>query len=156
LKYLLRFFSNCLAFFLGLYLIDSLIAPRFWIRSWWVGVILAVLLASLNSPIRPLYRVRSRPGRAITLTVATLAMNILVLQVFIWIRAPLSARSVAWLAVAAAFVSLLGGVINWLVGFNIKEKPGTASFKREQRQKTADPGVSRKAARSTPSSRKSG
>jgi hypothetical protein len=49
-------------------------------------------------------------------------MNLLVLQIFVWAGAKLSATSVLWVLVAAAFLSVLGGVINWLIGFKIKAR----------------------------------
>jgi len=134
MKYLLRWTADSIAFYLGLYLVDSLISPRFWIKAWWMGVILAVLLGALNSPIRPLHRLRTRSQRALTIAFATLVMNFLLLQIFIWIKAPLSATSIVWVLVAAAFVSVLGGVLNWLVGFKKKEKPGTGARARAERR----------------------
>jgi putative membrane protein len=132
-KYMSRWIANSIALFLGLYLVDSLIAPRFWIKSWWIGVILAVLLGALNSLIRPLHRLRSRTQRSLTVTFATLVMNFLILQIFIWMGAPLSATSIVWVLVAAAFVSVLSGMLNWLIGFKKKEKPGTSTRERAAR-----------------------
>ncbi len=140
MRYLLRFASNSLAIYLGLYLVDSLVAPRFWIKSWWLAVILAVLMGALNSLIRPLHRLSSRPRRALAVAVATVAMNALILQVFVWMRAPISTSTVAWVFVPAAFVSLLGGMINRLVGFNIKEKPGTVTRERREKQQEKEAG----------------
>jgi len=122
-KYVLRLISNALAIYLALYLLDSLIAPRFWIKSVWIVPILAVLLGALNSLVRPLPKVKSKPRRALTAALLTIIANTLFLQVFIWIGAPLTAASIVWVVVAGAFVTLVSGLINWLIGFKTKEKP---------------------------------
>lgn len=119
-----RWVTDAVAFYLALYLVDSLIAPRFWVKAVWIAVILAVFLGLLNSLIRPLYRVRSKPALAIGETVFTVAINTLILQIMVWAGAPLSATSVVWVFATAAFLTLLGGTINWLIGFKQKDKPG--------------------------------
>jgi len=122
MKSWLRCTADALAIFLGLYLLDSLARGGFKIREVWVAVLLALLLGLLNSFIRPLRRVRRKPFMAMSETVLTVLINALVIQIFVWARAPLSARSFVWILVAAAFVSLLAGVINWLIGFKSRQK----------------------------------
>jgi len=122
-----RWVSNASAFYLALYLLDSLVAPKFWVKAVWVAVILAVLLGFFNSLIRPLHRLKDRTGRALIVAFFTLAVNALVLQIFVWAGASLAATSAVWVLTAAAFLSVLGGVINWLVGFRSKEKPGAST-----------------------------
>jgi uncharacterized membrane protein YvlD (DUF360 family) len=139
MKFLLRWIANSIAFYLALYLVDSLVAPRFHIQAVWLAAILAVFLALLNSLVRPLHRLRSRQFPALTIAVLTVPVNALILQVFIWVKAPLSATSIVWVLIMAASLSLLAGVLNWLVGFKKKEKPGAAA--RERR--TARPGSER-------------
>jgi putative membrane protein len=129
-KTLLRWVSNALAFYLALYLVDSVVNGRFKIGAVWVAVILAVVLGLLNSLIRPLYRVKAKPGLAISEAVLTVLLNALVLQIMIWATAPLSVTNVVWIFIVAAFLALLGGVINWLIGFKKKEKPGATTQER--------------------------
>ncbi len=117
---------------------DSLIAPRFWVEAVWIAVIVAVFLGLLNSLIRPLYRVRSKPALAIGETVFTVAINTLILQILVWAGAPLSATSVVWVLVTAAFLTLLGGVINWLIGFKEKDKPGRLTPEQRAARLSAD------------------
>ena len=135
MKFMLRWIANSIAFYLALYLVDSLIAPRFWLQAVWLGVILAVFLGLLNSLVRPLRRIGSRTFTALTVVVLTVLVNALILQIFIWIKAPLSATSIAWVMVTAAFLSLLAGVLNWLVGFKKKEKPGARVRERRAAKK---------------------
>jgi putative membrane protein len=118
----LRWTADALALFLALYLLDSAAKGRFQVRAVWVAVILALLLGLLNSFVRPLRRIRTKPFVALATIVITVLANALILQIFIWAGAPLTASSFMWIFVAAAFVALLTGVINWLVGFNRKEK----------------------------------
>ena len=54
--------------------------------------------------------IKSKPWYAVTVAVLTVLVNALILQIFIWAGAPLSATSFVWVLVMAAFVSLLGGV----------------------------------------------
>lgn len=122
MKFWLRWTANALAIFLALYLLDSVAKGRFQVQAVWVAVILALLLGLLNSFVRPLRRVRSKPFVALLATTLTVLVNALILQLFIWVGAALTARSFVWILVAAAFVALLAGAINWLVGFSSKEK----------------------------------
>ncbi len=62
MRFLLRWISNALAFYLALYLVDSLIAPRFFVGAVWVAILLGLLLGVLNSVARPLHRVRAKPA----------------------------------------------------------------------------------------------
>jgi uncharacterized membrane protein YvlD (DUF360 family) len=126
-----RWIANSLAFYLALYLVDSLASPRFHVGAVWIAVLLAVFLGLLNSLVRPLYRVKSKPALAIGEAVVTVLLNALVLQIPIWAGAPLSATNVVWVFAAAAFLALLGGTIDWLIGFKQKDKPGAIA--REQR-----------------------
>ncbi len=134
MKFMLRWVANAVAFYLALYLLDSLATPRFWVQAVWAAVVLAVILALVNSLIRPLHRLRSRPYRALTMVVFTLAINALVLQAFVWIGARLSTTSPIWVLVAAVFLAVVGGLINWLIGFRPKEKPGAVSRERRASQ----------------------
>ena len=132
MRFLFRWLANAISFYLALYLVDSLIAPRFWIRAVWVAVVLAVLLGLLNSLVKPLHRIKKNPGYALTVAVLTVLVNALIMQIFIWSGTPLSATHLVWVIVAAAFVSLLAGVLNWLIGFKPKEKPGAGAVTRER------------------------
>ncbi len=130
MKTLCRWVADALAFYLALYLVDSLISPRFYVEAVWIAVILAIFLGLINSFVRPLHRIKSRPAQAIGETVVTILFNVLILQIPVWAGAPLSATSVAWVFVVAAFLTLLGGTINWLIGFKTKERPGAAARER--------------------------
>jgi uncharacterized membrane protein YvlD (DUF360 family) len=135
LRFLLRWLANALTFYLALYLVDTLIAPRFWIKTVWIAPVLAVSLALLNSLVRPLPRVKDKPSRALAVAAATIIVNALVIQIFLWIGSPLSTTSIVWVLVTAVFLSILGGVINWLVGFKPKEEPKVIT--QELREKRA-------------------
>jgi putative membrane protein len=144
-KTFLRWVANSIAFYLALYLVDSLVAPRFWVEAVWIAVLVALFLGLLNSLIRPLYRVRSKPILATGEAAFTVAMNALVLQILIWVGAPLSATNIVWVFITAAFLALLGGTLNWLIGFKQKEKPG--GIGREQRAARSSAGRGTRASR---------
>lgn len=138
MKFLLRWTANSIAFYLALYLVDSLIAPRFFVQAVWVAVILAIVLGLFNSLVRPLHKVKARPRPAIITAVLTLLLNTLVLQIFVWAGASLSATSVVWVFATGAFLSVLGGTINWLIGFRSKNKPGAAQREKRARAQAAE------------------
>jgi uncharacterized membrane protein YvlD (DUF360 family) len=122
-KFWLRWLANGVAIFLGLYLLDSLLHGRFRLEATWAAVVAAVLLGFVNSFIRPLHRAKGNPSRAAVVVVLTVLVNALLLQTFVWVGADVTSQGFLWVLLAAAFVTLLSGVINWLVGFNHKERP---------------------------------
>jgi len=132
MRFMLRWIANGVSFYLALYLVDSLIAPRFFVEAVWVAVIIAIVLGLLGSLIRPLHMARKKPWYAVTVAVVTVLVNALILQIFIWAGAPLSATHFVWVLMMAVFLSLLGGVLNWLIGFKSKEKPSTVMRERRE------------------------
>jgi putative membrane protein len=122
-KFWLRWLANGIAIFLALYLVDSLLHGRFKIEATWAAVLAAILLGFINSFVRPLHRVRSRPQRAVLVAVATVLVNALLLQIFVWVGADVTSTGFQWVLLAAAFVTLVTGLINWLIGFAGKEGP---------------------------------
>ncbi len=138
MKTLLRWTADAIAFYLALYLVDSLADGRFKVEAVWIAVILAVLLGLINSLIRPLYRVKSKPFLAAAEAVITVLINALILQVMIWVGAPLAATNIVWVFITGAFLALLGGVINWLIGFKKKETPGALARERRAARATGE------------------
>lgn len=152
MRYLLRFVGNTIAIYLGLYLTDSVAKGRFVVGAVWAAILFAVLAGFMNSFIRPLPRIRKKPARAGTIAALTLAANILLLQIFVWIT-PLRAANLAWVLLVAAFVVVLTGVINWLVGFEAPAKERrTAALERIR--KAPPPRQSRPRQRSAPRPRR--
>jgi len=145
-KGLARWVADSLGFYLALYLVDSLISPRFHVGAVWMAVVLAVFLGLVNSLVRPLHRVKSKPAVAIGKAVSTVLFNALVLQIAIWAGAPLAATGPVWVLVMATFLTFLGGLMNWLIGFKKKEKPGAAARERRAARASAprEVGTSRK------------
>jgi putative membrane protein len=131
-KFWLRWTANSIAIYLALYLVDSVAGGRFRVEALWAAVIIAVLLGFLNSLVRPLRRLRSKPVVALSSAVLTVLVNTLVLQVFVWIGEALSAQSFAWVLAVAAFISLVAGTINWLIGFKSKEKQRASAQRRRE------------------------
>ena len=123
MKFWLRWLANGMAIFLALYLADSVLHERFHLAKTWPAVLAAVILGFLNSFVRPLHRVRSKPQRAALATIVTLLVNTLILQLFVWVGAEVSSRGFVWVFLAAALVTLVSGLVNWQIGFGRKEKP---------------------------------
>lgn len=123
MRFLLRLISNALAFYLGMYLVDSLMAPRFFVGAVWVAIVLGLFLGALNSLVRPLHRMRAKPGQAWGVAVATVMINALVIQLSMWLGAPLSATGFQWVLATSLVLTFLAGLINWLIGFKPPKKP---------------------------------
>ena len=123
MKFWLRWLANSMAIFLALYLLDSLLHERFHLEATWPAVLAAIVLGFMNSFVRPLHRVRSKPQRAALATLINLLVNALMLQLFVWVGADVTTRGFIWVLLAAAFVTLVSGLINWQIGFGQKDKP---------------------------------
>jgi uncharacterized membrane protein YvlD (DUF360 family) len=121
MKALTRFGADAIAVFLALYLLDSVAGGRFVLNGVWAAVIFAVVLGFLNSLIRPLHRVRSKPFYGTAVTVGTVLVNALVVQLLAWGDA-LAVRNVGWVFLAALFVTVVTSTINWLIGFGGRDR----------------------------------
>lgn len=125
MKFPQRLVANAIAIFLALFLVDSVAEGRFRVEGVWVAVIVALLLTFFNSLMRPLPRVRTKTWYALLTAALTVLVNALILQLFVWASA-LSSWSFVWVLATAALISLIAGVINWLVGFNATAKGRTS------------------------------
>jgi len=132
MKFWLRWTADSVAFFLSLYLVDSVLSGRFRIHEVWVAIVLALALGLLNSLIRPLRRWKTRPLWATATAVSTVLLNALVLQIVLWAGGPLSANSFVWVLAVALLLSVLAGAINSLIGFSSKEKVRPAGRERAE------------------------
>jgi putative membrane protein len=148
MKLALRFVANAMAVFLALYLVDSVAGGRFVLAGVWAAVIPALLLGFLNSLVRPLHRLRSKPLYALTVAVLTVLVNALILQALVWAGA-ISSAGFTWVLAAAALVSLVTGAINRLIGFGGTEKSRPEPLRvhsgtkaRERRDRHSRPGRS--------------
>ncbi len=130
MKTFLRWVANSLAFYLALYLVDSIAKGRIHVGAVWIVVLVAIVLGFVNALIHPLYRVKSKPFMAIIESLLTIIINAVVLQIPIWAGAPVSASNIVWVFAMAAFLTVLGGVLNWLIGFKKKETPGALARER--------------------------
>jgi putative membrane protein len=146
-RFWLRWLANGIAIFLALYLADSLLHARFHLEATWAGVLAAIVLGFINGLVRPLHRARSKPHRAVLAVILTVLVNALVLQLFVWTGADLQTRGFLWVLLAAAFVTLLAGLINWQVGFHQRDKSRT-SLLRDKPGRGSGAGDGRKPARS--------
>ncbi len=126
MKFLVRWIANGLAIYLALYLLDSVLAFRFHLAAAYPAILSAVFLGFGNSFIKPLYKARSRRFQATVITALTVLTNFLFLHVFVWAGGGITTSHFSWVLLAAALVSFLCGLINWLIGFRPKERPRPA------------------------------
>lgn len=123
LRFTYRWAANALAFYVALYLVDSLIAPRFYIEKGWIAIVLALVLGALNSLVHPFPRFKTRRKRALTVVSLMVLANWIFLHLVMLLGAPLSATNPIWVLGAAIFLTLLAALLNHIVGFEPKEQP---------------------------------
>lgn len=121
MRFIYRWMANTLGFYLGLYLVDTLIAQFAFIKKGWIAIVLAVLMGAINSTIRPFPGFKNNRGRAFGFFGITALGNYLFMQIIAWVGAPLY-RNPLGLMFAAVFLTLLGGLMNHVVGFKPKEE----------------------------------
>lgn len=123
MRFVYRWIANALGFYLGLYLVDSLIAPKFYIEHVWIAIFLAIALGCLNSLVRPFPRFKTKARRALAVEGLAVLGNFVFLMILIWIGAPLSATNPIWVLGTAIFLTLLSALLNWIIGFRPKPEP---------------------------------
>lgn len=134
MRYTLRFISNALAFFLGLYLIDTMLAPHFYLMHLWMAIVLALVLGAANSTNPPFRGFKTNRGRAFGFFALTVLANYLVMQITALIFESFSGNPIA-IMFAAIFLTLLAALLNHLVGFKPTEQPKVVT--RDQRMSDA-------------------
>ena len=122
MRFVYRWLANIVAFYVGLYFVDTLISPFGLIKKQWLAIVLAVILAAINSTIRPFPKFKVNRGRAFGFFGLTALGNYVFLQIIALLGAPLSTNSFS-LIFLAIFLTLLAGAINHLVGFKPKDQP---------------------------------
>jgi uncharacterized membrane protein len=130
LRFVYRWIANMLAFFFGLYLVDTVLAPYFYIRKLWIAIVLAVLLGAINSTNRPFRGYKSNRGRAFGFFGLTALGNYLFMQILSAIGAPLTGNPLCFMF-AAAFLTLIAAAMNHIVGFKPAKQPDVVT--REHR-----------------------
>lgn len=121
MRFLLRWAVNAVTFYLGLYLIDTLISPCFYVRKVWIAVVLAVLMGGYNSLIRPFPRFKTRRKRSFGFFGLTVLANFIFMQIIVLVGSPLTGNPFC-IIVAAIFLTLLAALMNHLIGFKPKDK----------------------------------
>ena len=146
MRFLYRWIANGLAFYLTLYLVDSLVAPRFLIERGWIAIVLAILLGGANSFIRPFPDFRTRRVRALTVMLLTVVGNMLFMELLILFGAPLWATNPGWVFLAAIFLTLVAALLNWLIGFRppppskvVTRRLGVAKDVDDRQKRTGGP-----------------
>lgn len=122
MRFAFRFVANAIAFYLGMYLIDTLIAPYFYIRHYWIAIVLAFVLGAANSTHHPFRGYRTNRSRAFGFFGLTVLANYLVLQIMALIFASLGGNPLG-IVFAAGFLTLLAALLNQTVGFKPIEQP---------------------------------
>jgi hypothetical protein len=121
LRFILRWVTNTLAFFFGLYLLDTLMAPHFFLSRLWIGTFLAVVMGAANSTNRPFRGFKNNRGRAFGFFGLTALANYLVMQIMA-LATSMSGNPIAIMFVAVC-LTLLTALMNHLVGFKPVQQP---------------------------------
>jgi uncharacterized membrane protein YvlD (DUF360 family) len=122
LRYVYRLLANLLPLYLALFLMDTMLAPHFYLRRMWIVLVLSVLLSAINSTIKPFPRFKMNRGRAFGFFGLTALGNYLLMQIISSLGAPLTGNPIAFM-LAAVFLTLVTGLVNHVVGFKPKEQP---------------------------------
>ena len=109
------------AFFFGLYLLDTIMAPHFYLSRLWIAIFLAIVMGAANSTNRPFRGYKTNRGRAFGFFGLTALANYLVLQIMTFVTS--MSGNPAALMFAAACLTLLVALMNHIVGFKPAEQP---------------------------------
>ena len=121
MRFAFRWISNMLALFFGMYLLDTLMAPHFYLSHLWIAIFLSVVMGAANSTNRPFRGYKTNRGRAFGFFGLTALANYLVLQIMA-VATSMSGNPVAIMFVAVC-LTLLAALMNRLVGFKPAEQP---------------------------------
>ena len=118
MRFWLRWIANGIAIFLGalpdgLACSTSASTSRPPGRWWWRPSSWASSTASSGRSTAPGASLSARPWSPSV----TVLVNAFILQLFVWVGADVTSRGFLWVLLAAAFVTLVTGLINWQVGF---------------------------------------
>ena len=108
MRYIYRLIANMFAFFFGLYLVDTLMSPYFYVRKLWMGIVLAILLGAINSTNRPFRGYKTNRGRAFGFFGLTALGNYLFMQIISFAGAPLTGNPIC-IHVRRGLPDALGG-----------------------------------------------
>ena len=111
-----------------MYLLDTLMAPHFFLSRLWIAIFLSIALGAANSTNRPFRGYDSNKGRAFGFFGITSLANYLALQIMA-ILTSMSGHPVAIMFVGVC-LSLLAALMNRLVGF--KPPPRSKVVTRER------------------------
>jgi len=109
------------ALFFGMYLLDTIMAPHFYLSHLWIAIFLAVVLGAANSTNRPFRGYKTNKGRAFGFFGLTALANYLVLQIMA-VATSMSGNPVA-IMFTAVCLTLLVALMNHLVGFKPAQQP---------------------------------
>ncbi len=116
-----RLIASILAFFFGLYLLDTVMTPYFFLGHLWIAIVLAIFMGAANSTNRPFRGYKSNRGRAFGFFGLTALANYLALQIMA-AATSMSGNPVA-IMFAAVCLTLLAALINHVVGFKPAQQP---------------------------------
>jgi len=110
-----------LAFFFGMYLLDTLMAPHFYLSRLWIAIFLSIVMGAANSTNRPFRGYATNKRRAFGFFGLTALGNYLALQIMA-VATSMSGNPVAIMFVAVC-LTLLAALMNRLVGFKPAQQP---------------------------------
>ncbi len=108
----LRLAGNLIALFVAAWVLPGIGYGN----RWWALVLAAVVFTIVNALVKPVIAVLSIPLIVVTLGVAYLLINVLMLYLTHWIVPQLQIRSFGWAVLAALIVSLVNGLLHLAIG----------------------------------------
>ena len=143
MRFSLRWVANMLTLFFGLYLLDTIMAPHFYLSRLWIAIFLAIALGAANSTNRPFRGYKTNKRRAFGFFGLTALANYVALQVMAVVTS-MSGNPVA-IMFAAVCLTLLVALMNHLVGFKpaplpkvVTREHGISDATRERMMRSDD------------------
>lgn len=98
-------------------------------EAWGAIALFSIILALINSSIKPLLQILSLPISIVTLGIFSLVINTLMLYLATWIANGLfgvgfEISSFGWAFLASIVISIISGIVNSLTGANEKDIQG--------------------------------
>lgn len=127
----MKFILRCLATAIAVSVVIWLV-PGFNViggnEAWGAIALFSLILALINSSIKPLLQILSLPISIITLGVFYLVVNTLMLYLATWIANGLfgvgfEISSFGWAFLASIVISIVSGIVNSITGANDKSTP---------------------------------
>jgi len=121
IRFLVRILANALAIYLSAYFVLNFNFPVRLPQDWKILLLAGLILAVLNTVIRPILKLISAPLIILTLGLFSIVINMATLWLLTQFVPEITIHGL-W---AYFWATIIISLTNWIVGFFIKKKPTT-------------------------------